>query len=133
MKKNTKFLTECLFLSACVTVITLILVKGLNIHGPLGLVAIIAVLFAGDIFFQVLYTFIFYRGKKDSLTLHCGQLFFTVLIGTLLAIWWAWKSTLILLFLDGTWQILAAFLDRTSLENSQPEETTSQDDRNSDS
>ena len=82
----------------------------------LRLAAIAAVLVIGDFLFQGLYTWIFYRGRKDSFTLHFGWFLFVVVVGTVLSIWWGWLSTSIVLLIDGSWQCLAAFVDRNSIE-----------------
>ena len=106
------------------------LVVGAHLFRPevllLRLAAVAAVLVVGDVLFQGLYAWILSRGgtyrlltgadpEEGFTTLHLGHFFLVVVVGTMLAIWWGWYSTGILLFLDGAWQGAAGLIDRRTL------------------
>ncbi len=90
-----------------------------------------AVLVVGDVLLQGLYAWILSRGgtyrlltggePEEGFTLHFGH-FLLVVVGTVLAIWWGWLSTGIVLLLDGAWQGAAELIDRRTLEGLPPAE-----------
>ncbi|MFQ5992884.1 MAG: hypothetical protein ACE5NA_10660 [Nitrospiraceae bacterium] len=102
------------------------LVVGAHLLRPevflLRLAAVAAVLVVGDFLFQGLYTWITSTGGADGFTLHFGWFVFVVVVGTVLAFWWGWLSTAVVLLLDGAWHGVAGLLDRKSIEGLPPGE-----------
>jgi hypothetical protein len=120
------FLKRSPFLSGLALMLCPFLVVGAYVLWPglflLRLAAVAAVLVVGDFLAQGMYAWIFSRGETEGFTLHFGQFLFIVVIGTVLSIWWGWRSTGIVLFVDGAWQALAGLVDRTTLESLPPGE-----------
>lgn len=74
----------------------------------LQLAAMAAVLAVGDVIFQGLHAWAnphawagAMEDEDGSFTLHFGWFFLVVVTGTVLAIWWGWLSTGIVLLVDG--------------------------------
>lgn len=88
----------------------------------LRLVAVAAVLVVGDFVFQGVSASIASRGASDGFTLHFGHFLLVVVVGTVLAIWWGWVSTGIVLFVDGAWQTLGALVERKIIDGLPPGE-----------
>ena len=104
-----------------------LVVGGLYLFRPevsllLRLAAVAAVLVVVDFLFQGMHTWITSRGAEDGFTLHFGHFLFVVVVGTVLAIWWGWLSTAIVLFVDGAWQGLAGLADRKTFNGLPPGE-----------
>jgi len=120
------FLKRSPFLSGLALMLFPFLVVGAYVLWPgiflLRLAAVAAVLVVGDFLAQGMYARIFSRGEAEGFTLHFGQFLFIVVIGTVLSIWWGWRSTGIVLFVDGAWQALAGLVDRTTFESLPPGE-----------
>lgn len=88
----------------------------------LRLAAVAAVLVVADVLFQGLYSWITATGSADGFTLHFGWFLFVVVVGTVLAIWWGWLSTGIVLLVDGAWHVVAGLVDRKIFEGLPPGE-----------
>jgi hypothetical protein len=88
----------------------------------LRLVAVAAVLAVGDFLAQAIAAWIFSRGQAEGFTLHFGQFLFIIVIGTVVSIWWGWRSTAIVVLVDGVWQMLAAVLERRLFDRLPPGE-----------
>ena len=70
--------------------------------------------------FQGLYSWTSSAGKADGFDLHFGHFLLVIVVGTVLAIWWGWRSTAIVLLVDGAWQSLAGLADRRILAGLPP-------------
>jgi hypothetical protein len=81
-----------------------------------------AVLAVGDFLAQAIAAWIFSRGQAEGFTLHFGQFLFIIVIGTVVSIWWGWRSTAIVVLVDGVWQMLAAVLERRLFDRLPPGE-----------
>ncbi len=94
-----------------------LLVVGAHLLRPevflLRLAAVAVALAVGDFLFQALHTWIASRGKAEGFTLHFGHFLLVIVVGTVLAIWWSWFSTGILLLLDGTLLGVVGLSDRS--------------------
>jgi tetrahydromethanopterin S-methyltransferase subunit D len=114
------------FLSGLGLMLSPFLVVGAYILWPeivlIRLAAVAAVLTVGDFLAQAMYAWIFSRGQAEGFTHHFGQFLFIVVVGTVLSIWWGWRSTIIVLLVDGAWQGLAGLLDRKAFESLPPGE-----------
>lgn len=88
----------------------------------LKLAAVASVIMVCDVLFQGLYSWTSSAGKKDSFDLHFGHFLLVILVGTVLAVWWGWRSTVIVLLVDGAWQSLAGLADRRTLAGLPPGE-----------
>jgi hypothetical protein len=68
----------------------------------LRLAAATAALVVGDVLLQGMHAWIASTGDEEGFfTLHFGWLLLVVVGGTVLAVWWGWLSTAIVLLVDG--------------------------------
>ncbi len=81
----------------------------------LKLAAVASVIMVCDFLFQGLYSWTSSAGKADGFDLHFGHFLLVIVVGTVLAVWWGWRSTAIVLLVDGAWQSLAGLADRRTL------------------
>lgn len=82
----------------------------------LRLGAVAAVLAVAHIWCESLYAAVMSGGTAREFTLHFGHCLLVVVIGTVVAVWWGWRSTAVVVALDCAWQGLGGLLDRTMLE-----------------
>lgn len=80
----------------------------------LRLAAVAWVLMVGEVLSQGMHAWISSRGKTDEFTLHFGWFLLVVVVGTVLAIWWGWISTGIVLLGDGALLGVSGLVERKS-------------------
>jgi hypothetical protein len=89
---------------------------------PLRLGAVAAVLAVGHIWCECLHAAVMSREAAQDFTLHFGNFLIVVVLGTVLAIWWGWRSTAVILSFDVAWHMLSGLPERADVER--PPETT---------
>ncbi len=93
----------------------------------LKLAAVASVIMVCDVLFQGLYSWTSSTGKADGFDLHFGHFLLVIVVGTVLAVWWGWRSTAIVLLVDGAWQGLAGLADRRILAGLPPGDSKADD------
>lgn len=86
--------------------------------------AVAAVLAVAHIMCEGLYEAVTSRGTSHEFSPHFGNFLLVVVLGTVLAVWWGWRSTAVIVTLDLAWHLLSGLLGRAMLER--PPRTTEQ-------
>lgn len=83
----------------------------------LRLGAVAAALAVGHLMCEGLHAAVMSRRAAEGFTLHFGNFVLVVVLGTVLAIWWGWRSTAVVLLLNCAWHVVTGLLYRETIEN----------------